>query len=185
MSPLGSEGSGLMSPGPVPEVAPRPVGLEERKCESSDGGSPAKRAHEESSERPESPKEILDLDSHNAAARRRSTQQHMVSGFMFDPGTVHPGMQRGGVPPPHMMFPTRGNADGVPYHGRPYPDPGRYAAQRPHPHLMEALQRPQQLPYSPGQTRMVMYRHPRPTGNFHGMMIQQRGMAPEHFLHPG
>ncbi|XP_077953641.1 chromatin remodeling regulator CECR2-like [Gasterosteus aculeatus] len=185
VSPLGSEGSGLMSPGPVAEVAPRPVGPEERKCESSDCGSPAKRAHEESSERPESPRDILDLDSHNAAARRRSTQQHMVSGFMFDPGTVHPGMQHGGVPPSHMIFPTRGNADGVPYHGRPYLDPGRYAAQRPHSHLMEALQRPQQLPYLPGQTRMVMYRHPRPAGNFQCMMIQQRGMAPEHFLHPG
>ncbi|KAL6107125.1 cecr2 [Pungitius sinensis] len=194
VSPLGSEGSGLMSPGPVPEVVPHPVGPEERKCEST-GSSPAKRAHEESSERPESPKEILDLDSHNAAARRRSAQSaqqhhpasaaHMVSGFMFDPGAVHPGMQRGGVPPPHMMFQTRGNANGAPYQGRPYPDAGRYAAQRPHPHLMEALQRPQQLPYSPGQTRMVMYRHSRPAGNFQGMMIQQRGVAPEHFLHPG
>ncbi|KAM8893068.1 chromatin remodeling regulator CECR2 isoform 2-T2 [Spinachia spinachia] len=193
VSPLGSEGSGLMSPGPVPEVTPHPVCPDQRKCESNDS-SPAKRAHEESSERPESPKEILDLDSHNAAARRRNTQPthqhhpasaaHMVSGFMFDPAAVHPGMRRDGVPAPHMMFQTRGNPNGGPY-GRPYADPGRYAAQRPHPHLMEALQRPQQLPYSPGQTRMVMYRHPRPAGNFQGMMIQQRGMAPEHFLHPG
>ncbi|XP_075938189.1 chromatin remodeling regulator CECR2 [Anarhichas minor] len=201
VSPLGSEGSSLMSPGPVPEVAPHPGGPEERKGESREqasgcsGGSPAKRAHEESSERPESPKEILDLDSHNAAARHRSTQPtqqhhpasaaHMVSGFMFDPCAVHPGMQHGGVPPPHMMFQTRGNGNRAPYPGQPYPDPGRYAAQRPHPHLMEALQRPQQLPYSPGQTRMVMYRHPRPAGNFQGMMIQQRGLPPEHFLHPG
>lgn len=200
VSPLGSEGSSgasLVSPGPVSEVVPHPGGPEEGKCESREqagGGSPAKQAYTESSERPESPKEILDLDSHNAAARRRSTQQlhqqrppasaaHMMSGFMYDPRAVHPGMQQGGVPPPHMMSQVRG--DGNPYRGQPYPDPGRYAAQRPHPHLMEALQRPQQLPYSPGQTRMAMYRHPRPAGHFQGMMIQQRGLAPEHFLHPG
>nr|XP_046249427.1 cat eye syndrome critical region protein 2 homolog isoform X2 [Scatophagus argus] len=205
-SPLGSESSSvasLVSPGPVSEVGPHPGGLEEGKCEnreqasggSSRGGSPAKQAHTESSERPESPKEILDLDSHNAAARHHSTQPpqqhppasavHVMSGFMYDPRAVHPGMQQGGVPPPHMMSQAHGGGSGPPYPGQPYPDAGRYAAQRPHPHLMEALQRPQQLPYSPGQTRMAMYRHPRPAGHFQGMMIQQRGLAPEHFLHPG
>ncbi|XP_070763704.1 chromatin remodeling regulator CECR2 [Enoplosus armatus] len=207
VSPLGSEGSSgasLVSPRPVPEVLPHPGGPEEGKGESRDqasvgsssGGSPAKQARTESSERPESPKEILDLDSHNAAARHRSTQPphrqhppasaaHVVSGFMYDPRAVHPGMQQGGVPPPHMMSQVCGDGNRAPYPGQPYPDPGRYAAQRPHPHLMEALQRPQQLPYSPGQTRMAMYRHPRPAGHFQGMMIQQRGLAPEHFLHPG
>ncbi|XP_059190683.1 chromatin remodeling regulator CECR2 [Centropristis striata] len=206
VSPHGSEGSSgasLVSPGPQAEGGPHPGGPEERKCESreqagggsSSGGSPAKHAQTESSERPESPKEILDLDSHNAAARHRNAQPpqqhrstsaaHMVSGFMYDPRAVHPGMQRGGVPPPHMMFQARGDGNRAPYPGQPYPDLGRYAAQRPHPHLMEALQRPQQLPYSPGQTRMAMYRHPRPAGHFQGMMIQQRGLAPEHFLHPG
>ncbi|XP_031141207.2 cat eye syndrome critical region protein 2 isoform X1 [Sander lucioperca] len=203
VSPLGSEGSSgasLVSPGPVPEVGPHPGGPEGRKCESreqasSSGGSPAKQAHTVSSERPESPKEILDLDSHNAAARHRSTQPpqqhppasaaHMLSGFMYDPRAVHPGMQRGGVPPPHMMFQVRGDGSRAPYPGQPYPDPRGYATHRPHPHLMEALQRPQQLPYSPGQSRMAMFRHPRPAGHFQGMMIQQRGLAPEHFLHPG
>ncbi|XP_008290575.1 cat eye syndrome critical region protein 2 isoform X2 [Stegastes partitus] len=201
VSPLGSEGSsgtGLVSPGPGLDVGPHPGGTEEGKCESREqagGGSPAKQAHGEGAERPESPKEILDLDSHNAAARRRSTQPpqpqhlpgsaaHMAPGFMYDPRVLHPGMQ-GGVPPPHMMSQGRAVGNGPPYHGQAYPDPGRYAAQRPHPHLMEALQRPQQLPYSPGQTRMAMYRHPRPGGHFQGMMIQQRGLAPERFLHPG
>ncbi|GLD68400.1 cat eye syndrome critical region protein 2, partial [Lates japonicus] len=207
VSPLGSEGSSrasLVSPGPVSEAGPHPGGPEEGRGENrvqstgggSSGGSPARQAHAESSERPESPKEILDLDSHNAAARRRSahpTQQqhppasaaHMASGFMYDPRAMHPGMQQGGVPPPHLMSQARGVGNGVPYPGQPYPDPGRYTAQRPHPHLMEALQRPQQLPYSPGQTRMAMFRHHRPAGHFQGMMIQQRGLAPEHFLHPG
>ncbi|XP_070828325.1 chromatin remodeling regulator CECR2 [Chaetodon trifascialis] len=207
LSPLGSEGSSgasLVSPVPVPDVVLHTGGHEEGKCESREqasgessiGGSPAKQVHTESSERPESPKEILDLDSHNAASRRRSTQPpqqqrppasaaHMMSGFMYDPRAVHPGMQQGGVPPPHIMSQARGGGNRAPYPGPPYSDPGRYAAQRPHPHLMEALQRPQQLPYSPGQTRMAMYRHPRPVGHFQGMMIQQRGLAPEHFLHPG
>lgn len=173
------------------------VGSKEQGSPSSTGGSPTKQAHvEDSSEQPESPKEILDLDSHNAAARRRSThpsqQQHqpasaahMASAFMYDPRAVHPGMQQGGVPPPHIMSQSGGVVNGTPYPGQPYPDPGHYAAQRPHPHLMEALQRPQQLPYSPGQTRMAMYRHARPGGHFQGMMIQQRGLTPEHLLHPG
>lgn len=184
----------LVSPGHMTDLGRHPGGSEERK--SAGRGSPAGPPPAESSERPESPKELLDLDSHNAAARRRSTQPpqqhhppasaaHMVSGYMYDPRAVHPGMQQGGVPPPHMMSQVRGNTNGAPYPGQPYPDPGRYAAQRPHPHLMEALQRPQQLPYSPGQTRMAMYRHPRPVGHFQGMMMQQRGIAPDHFLHPG
>lgn len=205
MSPLGSEGSSgasLVSPGPVSEAGPHPGGREELNCEirervstGSSGGSPAKQAHSESSEQPESPKEILDLDSHNAAAHRRSSQipqqqhppasTHLASGFMYDPCAMHPGMQQGGVPPPHMMSQAGGVRNRTPYPGHPYPDPGHYAAQRPHPHLMEALQRPQQLPYSLGQTRMAMYRHPRPAGHFQGMMIQQRDLPPEHFLHPG
>ncbi|XP_028263577.1 cat eye syndrome critical region protein 2 isoform X2 [Parambassis ranga] len=201
VSPQGSEGSsgaGLMSPGPVPDVGPPLGGTEEGNCENREragGCSPVKQTRE-SSEQPESPKEILDLDSHNAAARRRSNQPshqqhppssaaHMVPGFMYDPRALHPGMQQGRIPPPHMMSQSHGVGNGTPYPGQPYSDPGRYAAQRPHPHLMEALQRPQQLPYSPGQTRMAMYRHPRPGGHFQGMMIQQRGLTPERFLHPG
>uniref|UniRef100_A0A3B4XJT8 Cat eye syndrome critical region protein 2 homolog n=1 Tax=Seriola lalandi dorsalis TaxID=1841481 RepID=A0A3B4XJT8_SERLL len=188
VSPLGSEGSSgasLVSPGPVSEAGPHPGGPEDGKRESrvqGSRGSPANQAHTESSERSESPKEILDLDSHNAAQHPPASAAHVASGFMYGPRAMHPGMQQGGVPPPHMMSQARGVGNGGPYPGQPYPDPGRYAAQRPHPHLMEALQRPQQLPYSPGQTRMAMYRHPRPAGHFQGMMIQQRGLAPEHFL---
>lgn len=195
-SPLGSEGSGLVSPHPVPDVGPQHGGLGDGNGEQIRGGSPVKQLHKENSERPESPKEILDLDSHNAAARHRSTQPmqqqrppasaaHMMSGFMYDPRAVHPGMQQGGVPPPHMLSHAHGGPNRASYPGQPYPDPGCYAAQRPHPHLMEALQRPQQLPYSPGQTRMPMYRQPRPAGSYQGMMIQQRGLTPECFLHPG
>ncbi|XP_061577331.1 chromatin remodeling regulator CECR2 isoform X1 [Cololabis saira] len=207
-SPLGSEGScgtGLVSPGPVAEVGPQSGDTEGGECDTrgrpgtggSSSGSPAKQAHNENPERPESPKEILDLDSHNAVARSRSVhpfqqQQHppasaaqMTSGFMYDARTLHRGMHTGGVPPPHMMSQGCALGNGNTYPGQPYPDPGRFAAQRPLPHLIEALQRPQQLPYSPGQTRMAMYRHLRPAGQFQGMMIQQRGLGPELYLRPG
>uniref|UniRef100_A0A8C6VZG6 Bromo domain-containing protein n=1 Tax=Nothobranchius furzeri TaxID=105023 RepID=A0A8C6VZG6_NOTFU len=172
MSPLGSEGSA--GPGLLSEVGAPSGGSEEERCEGS--SSPAKLAPTEGSEQPESPKEILDLDSHNAAARHRSLQplHPPPSGFMYDPRALHPGMQQGGVPPPHAMSQGCGIGNGIPYPGQPYPDPRRYATQRPHPHLMEALQRPQQLPYSPGQTRMTMFRPPRPGGHFQGMMVQQR-----------
>uniref|UniRef100_A0A3Q0RT82 Bromo domain-containing protein n=1 Tax=Amphilophus citrinellus TaxID=61819 RepID=A0A3Q0RT82_AMPCI len=199
VSPLGSEGSSgtsLISPGPLPEVGSLTPCTEEGKCEnqqagggSSVEGSPAKRVHNEGSEQPESPKEILDLDSHNAAAQRHNMQHppasatHMTSGFMYNPRALHPGMQQGVVH--HMMSQARGVGNGTPYPGQPYADPRHYAAQRPHSHLIEALQRPQQLPYSPGQTRMAMYRHPRPGGHFQGMMIQQGGVGPERFVHPG
>ncbi|XP_062316744.1 chromatin remodeling regulator CECR2 [Osmerus eperlanus] len=178
VSPLGSEGSsgGLLSPSPLPEV--------QHAGEGQDGGagSPAKLARlEEGTERPESPKQILDLDSHNAASRRRGQHPSAApAGYLYDPRTIHPGMQQGGAPPPHMM--SRG-----PYQSQAYPR-GPYASQRPHPHLMEALQRPQQLPYSPGQSHrmgLAVYRHPQAGGHYQGMMVQQRALAPEHYLHPG
>lgn len=204
-SPLGSESStstSLLSPGPVSEAGPYSAGSEEGKCENKEqadadtSGSPAKQARTENSDQPESPKEILDLDSHNAAARHRSIQplhqqhpsasvSHLTTGFMYDPRALHSGMQQGTIPPPHLMSQGRRVGNGTLYPGQPYPDPGRYAAQRPHPHLMEALQRPQQLPYSPGQTRMAMYRQPRPGGHFQDMMIQQQSLAPGRFILPG
>ncbi|XP_028306266.1 cat eye syndrome critical region protein 2 [Gouania willdenowi] len=200
VSPLGSEGSTgmtLLSPGLMPEGVAHSGGTEEVCAESREkvgAGAPAKESHIGSSEQPESPKEILDLDSHNAAARRRSAQPpqhqhppnsvaHIAPGFMYDPRVLHPGMQQGSVILQHVMSQSRRSGNGNPYHNRPFSDPGSFVPQRPHPHLMEALQRPQQLPYSPGQSRMAMYRHPRLGGHFQGMMFQQGG--PDRFLHPG
>ncbi|XP_067291799.1 chromatin remodeling regulator CECR2 isoform X2 [Pseudorasbora parva] len=173
MSPHGSDGSGgsLMSPSPLPD------GSHSSALENREEGSPAKQARtEEPSERSESPKEILDLDSHNATARRRiSAQPH--PGFPYGPRGMHPSMQQSGTHPPHMM------ASG-PYSGQQFPS-AHFAPQHPHPHLMEALQRPQHLPFSPGQTRMAMYRHPNVAGHFQGMMVPQRAVAAEHLIRTG
>lgn len=193
IGPEGPRGATLLSPAPVPEGGLHSGGPQDGKSETRDGlngcsssavCSPTKTVHKENLEQPESPKEILDLDSHNAASQHRSARSNAMAGYMYDPRAVHPGMQQGGVPPPHLMPQVHGSSNSVRYPGQPYLDPGCYVAQRPHPHLMEALQRPQQLPFSPGQTRMAMYRSPRPAGHFQGMMLQQRGLPPEHFIHP-
>ncbi|XP_034031420.1 cat eye syndrome critical region protein 2 homolog [Thalassophryne amazonica] len=210
LSPLGSEGSSsasLVSPGLASDTGQNHVALEDRTCEgtehpsenisNSDYGiiSEKQGLAEDSSERPESPKEILDLDSHNAATRIRTThpsQQHhssasaahMAPGFIYDSRSVHSATQQCGIPPPHIMSQSSGVGNRPLYPSHPYPDRGQYTAQRPHPHLMEALQRPQLLPYSPGQTHMAMYQHPQPGGHFQGM-IQERNVAPDHFAHQG
>ncbi|XP_048015611.1 cat eye syndrome critical region protein 2 homolog [Megalobrama amblycephala] len=173
MSPHGSDGSGgsLMSPSPLPD------GSHSSALENREDGSPAKQARtEEPSERSESPKEILDLDSHNATARHRTSAQLHPS-FPYGPRGMHPSMQQSGAHPPHMM------ASG-PYSGQQFPS-AHFAPQHPHPHLMEALQRPQHLPFSPGQTRMTMYRHPNVAGHFQGMMVPQRAVVAEQLLRTG
>ncbi|XP_077423380.1 chromatin remodeling regulator CECR2 isoform X2 [Vanacampus margaritifer] len=185
VSPTGSEGSttvSLLSP----EVESLSGGLEERKWEirNSDSDSPTKRIRTKGSlEQPESPKDILDLDSHNAATRHHRNQPfastaHIPPGFIYDTRSAHQAMHPGGAPPS-----PNGVGNGALYPRPPCPDPGRYTVQGPHPHLMEALQRPQQLPLSPGQMRMAMY--PRSGGHFHSVMIQQRGLASRNTLHPG
>lgn len=169
MSPLGSDGSGgnVMSPNFLPD------GSQGTSTENQEGATPAKQVRtEDSLDLPESPKEILDLDSHNAASHRRNSTQPQHH-YPYDPRTMHPSMQQGGALPPH----------GVPSgpYSRPQHPSGHFGPHNPHPHLMEALQRPQHLPYTPGQT---VYRHPHAAGHFQGMMVPQRNMVPEHLFHP-
>ncbi|KAK7891372.1 hypothetical protein WMY93_023335 [Mugilogobius chulae] len=135
---------------------------------------------EEKCEQPESPKEILDLDSHNAASQRapplprqHPSAAHMGPGFMYNHRSMH-------AAPQHMMSQAQAMGNRAPYASQTYPNPGTYT-QRPHPHLMEALQRPQMLPFSPGQSRMNMYTAPQPGAHYQGMMVQ-RGLLPEHFV---
>ncbi|XP_051975468.1 chromatin remodeling regulator CECR2 isoform X1 [Xyrauchen texanus] len=176
MSPQGSDGSGggLMSPSPLPD------GSHGSTLESREGCSPAKQARtDEPSERSGSPKEILDLDSHNAAARHRTSSQPRPN-FPYGPRSMHSmhsSMQQGGAPQPQMMA-------GGSYSSHQFPS-GQFAQQHPHPHLMEALQRTQHLPFSPGQSRMAMYRHPDVAGHFQGMVIPQRTVVAEHLLRTG
>ncbi|XP_026094716.1 cat eye syndrome critical region protein 2-like isoform X2 [Carassius auratus] len=175
VSPHGSDQSaeGLMSPIPLPD------GSHTSALENREDGSPAKQARtEEPSERSESPKEILDLDSHNATAQHRTSAQPHPS-FPYGPQSMYPSMQRSGAPPSHMVA-------SEPYSSQQFPS-GHFAPQHPHPHLMEALQRHRHLhlPFSPGQTRMAMYRHPNVAGHFQGMMVAQRAVVAEHLLHTG
>ncbi|XP_052453410.1 chromatin remodeling regulator CECR2 isoform X1 [Carassius gibelio] len=173
MSPHGSDGSvgSLMSPSSLPD------GSHSGTLENREDGSPAKQARtEETSERSESPKEILDLDSHNATARHRTSAQPHPS-FQYGPRSMHPSMQQSGALPSHMV------ASG-PYSGQHFPS-GHFVPQHPHPHLMEALQRPQHLPFPPGQSRMAMYRHSNVAGHFQGMMVSQRAVVAEHLLRTG
>ncbi|CAL1595408.1 unnamed protein product [Knipowitschia caucasica] len=173
MSPMGSDVSSaasLISPGPVGDDQDVPSQLNRSRGNLVEQG-----VSEEKCEQPESPKELLDLDSHNAASQRApplSRQHHpaahMGAGFMYNHRSMHV--------PQHMM--SQGMGTRAHYPGQTYPDPGAYA-QRPHPHLMEALQRPQQLPFSPGQNRMSFYTAPHP--HYQGMMVQ-RGLPPDHFV---
>ncbi|XP_066580654.1 chromatin remodeling regulator CECR2 [Amia ocellicauda] len=178
MSPQGSESStsSLVSPNPMSE------GTRSSSAEIREVASPIKPARiEEDAERPESPKEILDLDSHNAVARRRSAQPPSMTGFMYDPRAMHPGMQEGASgSPSHMM--AHASYGAHPFTANPY------QPQRPPHHLMQAMHHPQHVGYPQGQPRMAMYRHPDPRmGHFQGMMIQQRvpGPVTEQYLRPG
>lgn len=173
MSPQGSDGSGgsLMSPSPLPD------GSQSSTVESGENGSPAKHARIEGpSERSDSPKELLDLDSHNAAARHHTSAQPHLN-FPYGPRAMHPIMQQGSAPSLHMM------ASG-PYSNHQFPR-GHFPQQHPLPHLMEALQRPQHLAFSPGQTRMAMYRHPNVAGHLQGMVVPQRTVVAEHLIRTG
>lgn len=177
MSPMGSEassGASLMSPCPTGE------GLEERYRADCSRGSPTAQTHsDEKSDRPESPKEILDLDSHKAASQHPSAA-HMVPGLMYNHRPLHSPLQPNRAPLHHMMSQVGGMGSRGPGPRQPYSDPGCYS-QRPHPHLMEALQRQQQLPYPQGQNRL--YAAPQPGPHYQGMMVQ-RGLSPQHFVPP-
>lgn len=172
LSPMGSEascGAGLMSPCPAGEEQSRANGSRNSQTE---------RTHlEEKSERPESPKEILDLDSHNAASQRAPPppSQHPSAAYGV-PGFMYNRSMHNSAPLQHMMPQGQGMGNRGPYPSQVYMDPGRFS-QRPHPHLMEALQRQQQLPYPPGQHRM--YAIPQPGAHYQGMMVQ-RVPPPQH-----
>ncbi|MGH0126023.1 UNVERIFIED_CONTAM: hypothetical protein FKN15_033144 [Acipenser sinensis] len=177
ISPHGSESStgSLVSPNLIPERT------RSSSVENRDLASPMKPSDlGDQQDRPESPKEILDLDSHNAAARRRSAQPP-APGFMYDPRTMHPGMVGSGGGPPRMM------AHPSSYAPRPFTH-SPYTAQRPHHPMMHAMQHPGHVAFPQGQPRMPMYGHSdERMGHFQGMMIQQTAMGPmqEQYLHPG
>ncbi|XP_069759811.1 chromatin remodeling regulator CECR2 isoform X2 [Narcine bancroftii] len=123
-------------------------------------------------ERPESPKEILDLDSHNAAAKSQST--HPVSGLIYRRPGLHPGIQG-----PHDIL-SHSSVFSAQSSGLFNTNP--HATQRP-PHSMLGPTRhripPHQINGQP-QTRMPLYGRPdERMGQFHNIMIQQQGIKPQ------
>ncbi|GCC26619.1 hypothetical protein chiPu_0005037 [Chiloscyllium punctatum] len=128
-------------------------------------------------ERPESPKEILDLDSHNAAAKRHNAQP--VSGLIYRGPAVHPGIQG-----PH----------GILSHSSVYTaqssslfNTNPYATRRPPQAILGAPRHrlpPHQINGQP-QTRMPLYsQSDERMGQYQTIMMQQQRIRPppeEHY----
>lgn len=164
---------------------------------------------DEGLDRPESPKEILDLDSHRLASSKRAPapapapapypqtshppqHHHHPGNFMYDTQKALGRMPQGAGPyPPHMMgrgpFPPHHPQNNYP------PREGPYSAQQQQPnrYLLEAFHRPQQqLPFGLSQSHVSM--PPRPGQpphqsalHFQGPVPTQRGLPPpEHYFGP-
>ncbi|XP_067906755.1 chromatin remodeling regulator CECR2 isoform X3 [Heterodontus francisci] len=121
-------------------------------------------------ERPESPKEILDLDSHNAAAKRQNAQP--VSGLIYRGPGMHPGIQAPHGILSHSSIYTAQSTS--PFNTNPY------ATRRP-PHSMLGATR-HRIPHhqinGQPQARMPLYnRSDERMGQYH-MMMQQQGIRP-------
>ncbi|XP_043565376.1 cat eye syndrome critical region protein 2-like isoform X1 [Chiloscyllium plagiosum] len=128
-------------------------------------------------ERPESPKEILDLDSHNAAAKRHNAQP--VSGLIYRGPAVHPGIQG-----PH----------GILSHSSVYTaqssslfNTNPYATRRPPQAILGASRHripPHQINGQP-QTRMPLYsQSDERMGQYQTILMQQQRIRPppeEHY----
>lgn len=171
MSPMSSDGT-VSSPNPLsnrPRSGP---------VEAKEAGGPVKPANlDESFDRSESPKEILDLDSHRLAGHGGHTYPQPSANLLYNSQRAQSGMQQDGrAHPLHMM------------NTAPFPNQNyirrHYSPQQPNSHLMEALQRPQRLPFQPGQTHMAVSRRPQLVPHFQGRMPLHRGLPPEHFFHP-
>jgi len=158
---------------------------------------------DEGSDRAESPKEILDLDSHRLASSNRAPapapapyprpphppQHHHPANFMYDAQKALSRIPQDGGPYPHMM----GRGPFPPPHPQNYPPRGGpYSTQQqPNRYLLEAFQRPQQqLPFGLGQSHVSMpprpVQHPHQSAlHFQGPVPPQRSLPPpEHYFGP-
>ncbi|KAL2093277.1 hypothetical protein ACEWY4_010589 [Coilia grayii] len=190
MGPMSSNGAAgnLVPQNHLPSRPPQTEGsLEAKKAVSS--VKPAEV--DEGFDRAESPKDILDLDSHRLASSRRPPApypphpQHHPANFMYDAQKALSRMQQdGGGHPLHMM--SRGPFAPPPQN---YPR-GHYSPQQqPNRYLLEAFQRPQQqLPFALGQSHVSMPPRPCPPQaglHFQGPMPPQRSLPPpEHYFGP-
>ncbi|XP_028664278.2 LOW QUALITY PROTEIN: chromatin remodeling regulator CECR2 [Erpetoichthys calabaricus] len=141
--------------------------IRNNSVENSGVSSPLK-AGDEDQERPESPKDILDLDSHNAAARRCNTTSPNV-GFMYGPRAAQSGVIDSNRSSCHSQLIA---------HSSPY-FTHQLASSSYVPSRVEAIHQPYHVNYSQSQTRIPLYSHE--------LMLQQRVGLPfeEQFLNNG
>ncbi|XP_059508403.1 chromatin remodeling regulator CECR2-like isoform X3 [Stegostoma tigrinum] len=129
-------------------------------------------------ERPESPKEILDLDSHNAAAKRHNAQP--ISGLIYRGPGVHPGIQGPHGILSHSSVYTAQSSSLFNTNTNPY------ATRRPPQAMLGASRHhipPHQINGQP-QTRMPLYsQSDERMGQYQNMVMQQQGIRPpeEHY----
>ncbi|XP_055506025.1 LOW QUALITY PROTEIN: chromatin remodeling regulator CECR2-like [Leucoraja erinacea] len=121
-------------------------------------------------ERAESPKEILDLDSHNAAAKRQSAQPVSASGLIYRRHGLHPGLQGPHALLPHSpVYPAQSPAL---FNANPHPSP------RP-PHSMLGPTRHQLNGQQQGRMHGQPYSRPdHRLGQYHSMMMQHHALKP-------
>ncbi|XP_039625836.1 cat eye syndrome critical region protein 2 homolog isoform X1 [Polypterus senegalus] len=141
--------------------------IRNNSVENSEVSSPLK-AGDEDQERPESPKDILDLDSHNAAARRCNTTSPNV-GFMYGPRAAQSGVIDSDRSSCHSQLIA---------HSSPY-FTHQLTSSSYVPSRVEAIHHPYHVNYSQSQTRIPLYSHE--------LMLQQRVGLPfeEQFLNHG
>ncbi|XP_069442054.1 chromatin remodeling regulator CECR2 [Ovis canadensis] len=156
-------GAALTSPTRVDAVA----------AKMAEGQNPGpERKQDESVEQPESPKEFLDLDNHNAAARRQGSLSASECLYGAPPTPLGPGMAFGSPAfPPHTV---------MLHAGPPYP-PQRPAAHfQPRAYASPSATHPPHRPVAAQPNGLSpecpLYRYPEEgLGHFQAVMMEQMG----------